>query len=125
MKYVDEFRDPEKAKFLIREINSLVDRIEICRTRPLYIMEVCGGHTHAIFRYGVETMLPDEIEAGVEKVFGGGLEVQQYRMLEVHVASEGARLAANDTRRAAASRPSGRAMNERMAPPLPRTLPAA
>lgn len=41
-------------------------------------------------------MLPDEIEAGVEKVFGGGLEVQQYRMLEVHVASEGARLAAND-----------------------------
>jgi len=62
MKYVDEFRDPEKARFLVREINSLVDRIEICRTRPLYIMEVCGGHTHAIFRYGVETMLPDEIE---------------------------------------------------------------
>jgi hydrogenase expression/formation protein HypD len=62
MKYVDEFRDPEKAKFLVREIRSLVDRIEVCRTRPLYIMEVCGGHTHAIFRYGVETMLPDEIE---------------------------------------------------------------
>ena len=37
-------------------------RIEVCRTRPLYIMEVCGGHTHAIFRYGVETMLPDAIE---------------------------------------------------------------
>jgi hydrogenase expression/formation protein HypD len=62
MKYVDEFRDPEKAKFLVREIHSLVDRIEVCRTRPLQIMEVCGGHTHAIFRYGVETMLPDEIE---------------------------------------------------------------
>ena len=62
MKYVDEFRDPEKARFLVREIHSLVDRIEVCRTRPLYIMEVCGGHTHAIFRYGVETMLPDEIE---------------------------------------------------------------
>ena len=62
MKYVDEFRDPEKAKFLVREIHSLVDRIEVCKTRPLYIMEVCGGHTHAIFRYGVETMLPDEIE---------------------------------------------------------------
>jgi NAD+ kinase len=41
-------------------------------------------------------MLPDEIEAGVEKVFGGGLEVQQYRMLEVHVAGEELRLAAND-----------------------------
>jgi hydrogenase expression/formation protein HypD len=62
MKYVDEFRDPEKARFLVQEIHSLVDRIEVCRTRPLYIMEVCGGHTHAIFRYGVETMLPDEIE---------------------------------------------------------------
>jgi hydrogenase expression/formation protein HypD len=62
MKYVDEFRDPEKAKFLVREIHSLVDRIEVCRTRPLQIMEVCGGHTHAIFRYGVETMLPGEIE---------------------------------------------------------------
>jgi NAD+ kinase len=41
-------------------------------------------------------MLPDEIEAGVEKVFGGGLEVQQYRMLEVRVAGEEPRQAAND-----------------------------
>jgi NAD+ kinase len=41
-------------------------------------------------------MLPDEIEAGVEKVFGGGLEVQQYRMLEVQVAGEEPRVAAND-----------------------------
>ena len=35
-------------------------------------------------------MLPEEIEAGVEKVFGGGLEVQQYRTLEVHVGRRGA-----------------------------------
>ena len=41
-------------------------------------------------------MLPDEIEAGVEKVLGGGLEVQEYRMLEVRVAGEQAQLAAND-----------------------------
>ena len=41
-------------------------------------------------------MLPDEIEAGVEKVFGGGLQVQQYRMLEVRVAGEEPRQAAND-----------------------------
>src|SRR3712207_699781 len=40
-------------------------------------------------------MLPDDIEAGVEKVFGGGLEVQQYRMLEVRVAGEDLRWAAN------------------------------
>jgi len=62
MKYVDEFRDPAKARFLLQEIRTLVDQIEITKTRPLCIMEVCGGHTHAIFRYGVETMLPDEIE---------------------------------------------------------------
>ena len=62
MKYVDEFRDPVKAKFLLKEIRSLVNQIEIGKDRPIYIMEVCGGHTHAIFRYGVETMLPDEIE---------------------------------------------------------------
>ena len=62
MKYVDEFRDPVKAQYLLSEIRSLVKRIEVTKTRPLYIMEVCGGHTHAIFRYGVETMLPDEIE---------------------------------------------------------------
>ncbi len=62
MKYVDEFRDPVKAQYLLNEIRSLVKRIEVTKTRPLYIMEVCGGHTHAIFRYGVETMLPDEIE---------------------------------------------------------------
>ena len=41
-------------------------------------------------------MLPEEIEAGVEKVLGGGLEVQEYRMLEVRVAGDGPHLAAND-----------------------------
>jgi hydrogenase expression/formation protein HypD len=62
MRFVDEFRDPDKAQFLLTEIRSLVGRIEACRSRPLSIMEVCGGHTHAIFRYGIETMLPEEIE---------------------------------------------------------------
>jgi len=62
MKYVDEFRDPKKAKFLINDINLLVNQIDICKQRPLQIMEVCGGHTHTIFRYGIEQMLPDKIE---------------------------------------------------------------
>ncbi len=62
MKYVDEFRDPEKAKMLLKEINELIAQIDICKTRPLAIMEVCGGHTHSIFRYGLENMLPKEIE---------------------------------------------------------------
>jgi NAD+ kinase len=41
-------------------------------------------------------MLPDEIETGLDKVFGGGLEVQEYRMLEVRISGEEPRLAAND-----------------------------
>jgi hydrogenase expression/formation protein HypD len=65
MKYVDEFRDPEKALTLTREINRLVERIVRDRgglKRPLQIMEVCGGHTHSIFRYGIHQMLPPEVE---------------------------------------------------------------
>ncbi|MCW0183412.1 MAG: hydrogenase formation protein HypD [Zavarzinia sp.] len=62
MKYVDEFRDREKAEALIREIALVVSQIDIARARPINIMEVCGGHTHSIFRYGLEGMLPKEIE---------------------------------------------------------------
>ena len=62
MKYVDEFRDASKAKALIREIEHLADAIPIARQRPIAIMEVCGGHTHSIFRYGLEGMLPTSIE---------------------------------------------------------------
>jgi len=62
VKYVDEFRDPEKAKVLLSEIHVLAEKLQKGKTRPLQIMEVCGGHTHAIFRYGIESMLPDAIE---------------------------------------------------------------
>ncbi|MFA6211971.1 MAG: hydrogenase formation protein HypD [Candidatus Obscuribacterales bacterium] len=62
MKYVDEFRDPELAKHLIREIESLVLQIGASEKEPLQIMEFCGGHTHTIFRYGIEQLLPKAIE---------------------------------------------------------------
>jgi hydrogenase expression/formation protein HypD len=62
MKYVDEFRDREKAKFLVTEIEGLVSQIPVAKDRPINLMEVCGGHTHSIFRYGIEGMLPKEIE---------------------------------------------------------------
>src|SRR5580692_6192042 len=71
MKYVDEFRDPHKAKTLEKEIRVLVSRIERAKQRPLQIMEVCGGHTHTIFRYGIQQLLPD----GVEFVHGPGCPV--------------------------------------------------
>lgn len=62
MKYVDEFRDGEKARILEREIRAIVPSIEKPAGRKLQIMEVCGGHTHAIFRYGIEAMLPPDVE---------------------------------------------------------------
>ena len=62
MKFVDEFRDPHKAQILLQEIQGLVKRIPICGERPIWIMEVCGGHTHTIFRYGINKMLPKEVE---------------------------------------------------------------
>jgi hydrogenase expression/formation protein HypD len=62
MKFVDEFRDPHKAQVLLQEIQGLVKQIPICGERPIWIMEVCGGHTHTIFRYGINKMLPKEVE---------------------------------------------------------------
>lgn len=62
MKYVDEFRDPVRAGVLLKEIEALTAQIMAGRDRPVVIMEVCGGHTHSIFRYGIEKMLPPEIE---------------------------------------------------------------
>ncbi len=62
MKYVDEFRDPAKAQALLGESRRLIARIPQARHRPLQIMEVCGGHTHTIFRYGIQQMLPEEVE---------------------------------------------------------------
>ncbi|MFV8753563.1 hydrogenase formation protein HypD [Nannocystaceae bacterium ST9] len=62
MKYVDEFRDPERARALLAAIEGLLDRIPAAAIRPLALMEICGGHTHAIFRHGLDTMLPPAIE---------------------------------------------------------------
>jgi hydrogenase expression/formation protein HypD len=58
MKYVDEFREPEKAAALTKEITKLGQQLE----KPIKIMEVCGGHTHSIFKYGIEDILPHNLE---------------------------------------------------------------
>jgi len=62
VKYVDEFRDPGKAASLIKRIEELARKIDLGQARPLHIMEVCGGHTHTIFRYGIKQMLPEAME---------------------------------------------------------------
>jgi len=57
MRYVDEFRDPVLARSLAAELRSLVTPGEVVR-----VMEVCGGHTHAIYRHGLDELLPPEVE---------------------------------------------------------------
>lgn len=54
MKYLDEYRDPELAMHLLREIKSKV-------TRPWKIMEVCGGQTHSLVKHGILNVLPEAI----------------------------------------------------------------
>lgn len=58
MRYVDEFRDPVAAKELIKAIEKLSDKLG----RTLRFMEVCGGHTHTIYRHGLEYLLPESVE---------------------------------------------------------------
>jgi len=58
LKYVDEYRDPELIKATAREITALVEN----SGRLFRIMEVCGGHTHSIYRFGLEQLLPPAIE---------------------------------------------------------------
>lgn len=55
MQYVNEFRDGELVQGVIQEIRRTV-------TRPWTLMEICGGQTHAIMRYGLDQLLPPEIE---------------------------------------------------------------
>ena len=57
MRYVDEFRDPELITRASEEIRRLSDP-----SRHYRIMEVCGGHTHAIYRFGLKDILPENIE---------------------------------------------------------------
>ncbi|KOS55756.1 hydrogenase formation protein HypD [Rhodococcus sp. GXMU-t2271] len=65
MKFVDEFRDPAAARALVASITDLAAGDEF------KFMEVCGGHTHTIYRHGIEHLLP----ASVELVHGPGCPV--------------------------------------------------
>ena len=64
MKYLDEYRDARIARALAAEI---ADRT----TQPWVLMEICGGQTHTIMRYGIDELLP----RGVELVHGPGCPV--------------------------------------------------
>jgi hydrogenase expression/formation protein HypD len=57
MKYIEEFRQKDLAKNLASVIKQEVDP-----SREYRLMEFCGGHTHAIFRYGVQDLMPDNVK---------------------------------------------------------------
>lgn len=64
MKYLDEFRDVKAAK-------NLIERIRQQATRPWVLMDVCGGQTHSLVRYGIER----ELAGTVELIHGPGCPV--------------------------------------------------
>ncbi len=56
MKFVDEYRDSALARRIAAEIGNIGDG------RPLKLMEVCGGHTHTIYKHGIEDIMPRNID---------------------------------------------------------------
>lgn len=54
MRYLDEYRDGDAAEKLLREIARIA-------THPWTMMEVCGSHTHALLKYGIDRLLPEQI----------------------------------------------------------------
>ncbi|MGP3697603.1 hydrogenase formation protein HypD [Rhodobacter sp. NSM] len=71
MKFASEFRDPALARSLLAAIAARADDLGATRARPLHIMEICGGHTHAIFRYGLDKL----VHEGIEFIHGPGCPV--------------------------------------------------
>ncbi len=60
MKFIDEYRDPALAQRLVAQIHRTLERHP--EARPVRLMEFCGGHTHAIFRFGLRQMLAGDVE---------------------------------------------------------------
>lgn len=54
MRYIDEYRDGATARVL-------AEKIRATTTRPWTLMEICGGQTHSIVKFGIESMLPKEV----------------------------------------------------------------
>ena len=64
MKYIDEYRDPNRVR-------ALLAALQRATTRPWVLMEICGGQTHAFLSHGLDELLP----GGIELVHGPGCPV--------------------------------------------------
>ena len=69
--YMDAFRDPQSARAMLAAIETVAGAIGATAENPIRVMEVCGGHTHAIFRYGLDKLTPP----GVDFIHGPGCPV--------------------------------------------------
>src|SRR5664279_4069014 len=83
MKYVDEYRNGDIARTVADVIAS-----EVVDSRSYRFMEFCGGHTHAISRYGLEDLLPNNIRM----IHGPGCPVCVLPMARIDMAIACARL---------------------------------
>jgi hydrogenase expression/formation protein HypD len=81
MKYIDEYRDRQVA-------NEYVEAIAAITTRPWTLMEVCGGQTHSIVKYGIDRLLPPEITL----IHGPGCPVC---VTPIHLIDQAIEIAAN------------------------------
>jgi hydrogenase expression/formation protein HypD len=62
MKFVDEYRDPAAARAAVAQIEALAGPLTERSGQHLKFMEVCGGHTHTIYKHGIENLLPESVE---------------------------------------------------------------
>lgn len=62
MRFVDEYREPKQVMQLIAHLHELAVHLVYTPVHPLRIMEVCGGHTHSIYKFGLDQLLPNNIE---------------------------------------------------------------
>jgi hydrogenase expression/formation protein HypD len=62
MRFIDEYRAPEQVMALIAHLQNRARFLTHTAQKPLRVMEVCGGHTHAIFKFGLDQLLPENIE---------------------------------------------------------------
>ena len=97
MQFIDEFRDPKLAKSLVNRLNELMAKLpQYTAENPLYLMEVCGGHTHTIFKFGLDRLLPKSIEFIAQKsdvifcTFGDAMRVKGRRGSLLEAKAKGA-----------------------------------
>jgi hydrogenase expression/formation protein HypD len=62
MKPFEDFRQPSQIRYLIHQVRPLADQLAERLGRPVQVMEICGGHTHTLLKYGLHQLLPDSIE---------------------------------------------------------------